>query len=280
MKRTIYLLLLSCVWVLTAFANPSELQKKLEGLKGISGIEKLESDHYAEKYLVRITQPVDHRDPAAGTFTQRVIVSHVGFDRPTILVTEGYGAAYALNPRYQEELSKLLDANMVFVEYRYFLESTPNPCNWDYLTAENSAYDLHNVNRTFKQLYAGKWVSTGISKGGQTTCLYRAWFPDDVDFSRPLRSPLEPRCGRRAPRTLPPQGRHEERPPKDRSFPNRNPETQGRNRPDAGKVLQGQEAGIPYSDGRSIGLLCFGIPVRPLAMGYADQCDPAAHIRY
>lgn len=65
MKRTIYLLLLSCVWVLTAFANPSELQKKLEGLKGISGIEKLESDHYAEKYLVRITQPVDHRDPGS-----------------------------------------------------------------------------------------------------------------------------------------------------------------------------------------------------------------------
>lgn len=46
-----------------AFAgNAQELQKKLEGLKGISGIEKLESDHYAEKYLVRITQPVDHKD--------------------------------------------------------------------------------------------------------------------------------------------------------------------------------------------------------------------------
>ena len=36
--------------------------------------------------------------------------------------------------------------HMVFVEYRYFLESTPNPCNWDYLTAENSAYDLHHGN--------------------------------------------------------------------------------------------------------------------------------------
>lgn len=168
MRRTLKTLspcLVAFLLMLTvAFAaNAQELQKKLEGLKGISGIEKLESDHYAEKYLVRITQPVDHRDPAAGTFTQRVIIAHAGFDRPTILVTEGYGAAYALNPRYQEELSKLLDANMVFVEYRYFLESTPNPCNWEYLTAENSAYDLHNVNRTFRELYAGKWVSTGIS---------------------------------------------------------------------------------------------------------------------
>ena len=195
MRRTLKTLspcLVAFLLMLTvAFAgNAQELQKKLEGLKGISGIEKLESDHYAEKYLVRITQPVDHKNPAAGTFTQRVIVAHVGFDRPTILVTEGYGAAYALNPRYQEELSKLLDANMVFVEYRYFLESTPTPCNWEYLTAENSAYDLHNVNQTFRELYTGKWVSTGISKGGQTTCLYRAWFPDDVDFSVPYVAPL------------------------------------------------------------------------------------------
>ena len=167
MRRTLKTLspcLVAFLLMLTvAFAgNAQELQKKLEGLKGISGIEKLESDHYAEKYLVRITQPVDHKDPAAGTFTQRVIVAHVGFDRPTILVTEGYGAAYALNPRYQEELSKLLDANMVFVEYRYFLESTPTPCNWEYLTAENSAYDLHNVNQTFRELYT---LNRGVEDG-------------------------------------------------------------------------------------------------------------------
>ena len=85
MRRTLKTLspcLVAFLLMLTvAFAgNAQELQKKLEGLKGISGIEKLESDHYAEKYLVRITQPVDHKNPAAGTFTQRVIVAHVGFD--------------------------------------------------------------------------------------------------------------------------------------------------------------------------------------------------------
>ena len=99
MRRTLKTLspcLVAFLLMLTvAFAgNAQELQKKLEGLKGISGIEKLESDHYAEKYLVRITQPVDHKNPAAGTFTQRVIVAHVGFDRPTILVTEEIGRAH------------------------------------------------------------------------------------------------------------------------------------------------------------------------------------------
>lgn len=190
MKRTSCLLLLSFFCTLAVWAAPGELKEKLAALKGISRIETLESDHYAEKYVVRIDQALDPKHPEAGSFTQRVIIGHVGFDRPTILVTEGYGAAYALNPKYQEELSKLLNANLVFVEYRYFLESTPEPLNWDYLTAENSAYDLHRVTTTFKQIYPEKWISTGISKGGQTTTLYRAFFPDDVNFSVPYVAPL------------------------------------------------------------------------------------------
>ena len=190
MKRILSLLWLALLCVVTTWAAPDELRQKLAALHGISGIEKLESEVYPEKYLVRITQQVDPKNPAAGTFTQRVVIGHVGFDRPTVIVTEGYGGAYALNPKYQEELTKLLNANLVFVEYRYFLESTPEPKNWDYLTAENSAYDLHHVNQTFRQLYQGKWISTGISKGGQTTCLYRAYFPDDVDFSVPYVAPL------------------------------------------------------------------------------------------
>lgn len=190
MRRTFHLILLSFLFTLSVMAAPGELREKLATLKGISDIERLESDYYPEKYVVRITQQVDPKNPAAGTFTQRVVVGHIGFDRPTVIVTEGYGGAYAMNPKYREELSKLLDANLVFVEYRYFLESTPEPLNWDYLTAENSAYDLHNVRNTFKQVYPDKWVSTGISKGGQTTMLYRAFFPDDVDISVPYVGPL------------------------------------------------------------------------------------------
>jgi len=189
MKRFIHLTLAFLFFSFSVIAQ-SGLKEKLEGLKGIGRIESMESDHFTEKYLVRITQPLDHSNPSTGTFTQRVVVFHVGFDRPTILVTEGYGGAYAHNPRYREELSKLLNANIVHVEHRYFLESTPQPLNWEYLTTKNSAYDLHNVTNTFKQIYPGKWISTGISKGGQTTMLYRAWFPDDVDISVPYVAPL------------------------------------------------------------------------------------------
>ena len=166
------------------------LEQKINAISAIKEIRPLETSEFSEKYVTYFTQPLDHRHPEKGSFRQRVIVSHVGFDRPTVIVTEGYGAAYALRPQYREELSKLLNANMIFVEYRYFLESTPEPKDWQYLTAENSADDLHAITTAFKNIYPGKWIATGISKGGQTTLLYRTFYPDDVDISVPYVAPL------------------------------------------------------------------------------------------
>nr|WP_302831173.1 S28 family serine protease [uncultured Bacteroides sp.] len=184
------LLLFLFLCTTTSLSAQSDLQQKLSEISAITEVKPLESTVFPEKYVTYFTQPLDHRHPEKGSFRQRVIVSHVGYDRPTVLVTEGYGAAYALNPRYREELSKLLDANMIFVEYRYFLESTPEPKDWQYLTAENSAGDLHAVTTAFKNIYPGKWIATGISKGGQTTLLYRTFYPDDVDVSVPYVAPL------------------------------------------------------------------------------------------
>ena len=166
------------------------LEQKISAISAIKEIRPLETSEFSEKYVTYFIQPLDHRHPEKGSFRQRVIVSHVGFDRPTVIVTEGYGAAYALRSQYREELSKLLNANMIFVEYRYFLESTPEPKDWQYLTAENSADDLHAITTAFKNIYPGKWIATGISKGGQTTLLYRTFYPDDVDISVPYVAPL------------------------------------------------------------------------------------------
>lgn len=166
------------------------LEQKINAISAIKEIRPLETSEFSEKYVTYFTQPLDHRHPEKGSFRQRVIVSHIGFDRPTVIVTEGYGAAYALRSQYREELSKLLNANMIFVEYRYFLESTPEPKDWQYLTAENSADDLHAITTAFKNIYPGKWIATGISKGGQTTLLYRTFYPDDVDISVPYVAPL------------------------------------------------------------------------------------------
>ena len=190
--RTCYaaILLFALLFTSASLSAQTELQQKLSKISAITETKPLESTEFTEKYVTYFTQPLDHRHPEKGSFRQRVIVSHVGFDRPTVLVTEGYGAAYALTPKYREELSKLLNANIIFVEYRYFLESTPEPKDWQYLTAESSADDLHAVTTAFKSIYPGKWIATGISKGGQTCMLYRTFYPDDVDISVPYVAPL------------------------------------------------------------------------------------------
>ena len=182
--KHLYLLGLLCFLTLSATAQTA-LQDKLKAISRITEIKPLESAEFAEKYVTYFTQPLDHDRPELGNFSQRVIVSHVGFERPTVIVTEGYGASYALYPKYREELSKMFNTNMIFVEYRYFLESTPKPRDWQYLTAESSADDLHAIREAFQSIYPGKWIATGISKGGQTAMLYRTFYPNDVDITVP-----------------------------------------------------------------------------------------------
>ena len=173
-----------------AQTDSTEFMKNLCALPGVSEVKKLETTRFPEKYVLKIRQNLDTDNAEAGTFNQRVIVGYVGEDRPTVIVTEGYNADYAMSPSYIEELSDVFDANMVFCEYRYFGESMPKPTDWNFLTVENSLGDLHNVNTTFRKLFKGKWISTGISKGGQTTMFYRTYYPNDVDVSVSYVAPL------------------------------------------------------------------------------------------
>ena len=194
--QLLFVLLCFCSTVLSA----SDLTDRLKTIQAISQIQPIESKCFSEKYVIKFRHPVDYNDPEGMTFEQRVVIGHVGFDRPTVIVTEGYGGAYAHNPGYTEELAEILNANLVHVEYRYFLESTPEPCNWEHLTVWNSLNDLHGVVTALKDIYPEKWLATGISKGGMTCMFYRAYFPNDVEVSVPYVAPLN---------KAPEDGRHE-----------------------------------------------------------------------
>lgn len=176
------------------------LTEKLEQIASIHNIRPLKSTKFEEKVLVNFNHPVDYQDTTVGRFNQRVVIAHRGYDRPTIIVTEGYGGSYAQNENYTEELAEILQANLVHVEYRYFEESTPSPCQWQYLTVWNSLNDLHEVVTALKKIYPKKWLATGVSKGGMTTIFYRAYFPNDVDVSVPYVAPFN---------KAPEDGRHE-----------------------------------------------------------------------
>lgn len=191
MKIRLSIVVVILFFVGTGFAQ--QLARKLDKLtrKYPLTYETIKVDSFfTEKYVLYIDQPIDHTNPNGERFKQRVFLSHLDFDAPVVFITEGYAANYGANPKHVNELSKLLEANQICVEHRYFGTSVPEPLNWDYLTVENAANDHHMVVEILKRIYDEKWISTGISKGGQTAMYHRYFFPEDVDISVPYVAPL------------------------------------------------------------------------------------------
>ena len=171
--------------LLFAQTDAAQLERALFDLPDIAFERLPDTDGGQPRYDIRIKQPLDHKNPAAGYFYQRLQLTHHGFDRPTVMSTQGYELNLGKN-----EIEALLDANHLNIEHRYFGSSRPDPVQWQYLTLEQATADLHHINQLFHNLYAGKWVSTGISKGGQTTIFYRYFYPNDVDVSIPYVAPF------------------------------------------------------------------------------------------
>ncbi|MCF8235052.1 MAG: aminopeptidase [Bacteroidales bacterium] len=169
----------------------SVLMEKISSLPNILEIEKLpSSSYYKAKYKIYFKQPLNHDDTTLGFFKQRLFLLHKDFDKPMVFTTEGYAAEYGNIAFYQNELNSIVDGNEILVEHRYFSESTPENAGWQYLTVENAAADHHNIIQAFKKLYTDKWISTGISKGGQTTLYLVTLYPEDVDFAVAYVAPL------------------------------------------------------------------------------------------
>jgi hypothetical protein len=157
--------------------HATDLLSRLRAVKGIY-VKKIDPlPGFKEGYEIALVQPVDHKNPTGLKFTQRIFLSHRDFSKPVVLETEGYGAPW---PK-ERELAKILDANQIIVEHRYYESSKPNLLNWEYLTSWQAASDHHRIVEILKKIYPGKWVSSGRSKGGMAALFHRAYFPDDVD---------------------------------------------------------------------------------------------------
>ena len=180
------------LFIILLFCGSGCAQKDLsieEFLTSVDGLsfEKIICDSsYLVCYKIMYEQPLDHNNPAGKKFKQRFYLSHINSDRSTVMITHGYEA----RQNNIREISRYLNANQIMVEHRFFGESVPDSMEWKYLTVEQSANDLHRINELFREFYKGKWITSGISKGGQTTIFYRKYFPDDVDVSVPYVAPL------------------------------------------------------------------------------------------
>ena len=118
LKSALWLVMLLIMPLQAMAAELGEAGKRLAALPGVSKVEALKTTLFPEKYVFFIRQQLDAKDASKGYFEQRVVLCHRGFDRPTVLVTEGYNARYAMRENYMDELSKLFETNVITVEYR------------------------------------------------------------------------------------------------------------------------------------------------------------------
>lgn len=189
MKQKLSLIFLFILFAASSFYSQPEtgLLKKLKSFKEISDITPVEHHSaFSEAYEMMISQPIDHNKPNGNKFKQRIFLSHSNYSQPMVFVTEGYAA----NRNYQSELAKILDANQIIVEHRYFGKSVPVKMDWKYLNIKQAAADHHAIVQLFKKIYKGKWISTGISKGGQTTLYFKRFYPTDIDAAVPYVAPI------------------------------------------------------------------------------------------
>jgi len=145
--------------------SSSDLHSRLNALTGVM-VRKIEA------------LPVSKRDSRSPSSSRSIIIARrrqvrpegvyipPDYSKPVVLETEGYGAAW---PK-EREAAKLLNANQVIVEHRYYESSRPKPLDWTHLTSWQAASDHHRIIDLLKKVYPGKWVTSGKSKAEWRPC--------------------------------------------------------------------------------------------------------------
>jgi hypothetical protein len=159
----------------------------LASLPGVTVTETpTETEGYAY-YVLEFTQPVDHEDPEGPTFQQKVSLIHRDQNAPMTVLTSGYWDYYRDSP---VELTRMMLANQISIEHRFFGDSRPEPADWSKCTIEQMAEDQHAIVQALRTVYRGAFITTGGSKGGMTAIYHRRFYPDDVEGTVPYVAPI------------------------------------------------------------------------------------------
>ena len=193
-------------------------QKWLQGIVNenpdvIDSIVVNRQDVYANQngyssYRIYYHQPLVHANPEGEQMQLRaVMLIRKGTNMETALMecnVSGYnlgdvfwntpsvymGSRYY--PNGTNEVALQYKGNWIGLEHRYFGESLPKNY-WrrlEYCTAEEAAADFHALITALKTSLKGKWVVSGISKGGIAVAKQHAFYPEDADLFMPYSAPF------------------------------------------------------------------------------------------
>ena len=157
-------------------------------------------------YVIYYNQPLYHSDAQSARFHLRALITVDTRNDVTKAINHVYCSGYSIEyPNLASpdsmfahdeggtlEIAKRYNANYILIEHRYFQYSAPDKCweNLDPLTAEEAAADFHNLFDGLKKVLKGKWVMSGVSKGGITTLLQHTFYPEDMDVFVPYSAPF------------------------------------------------------------------------------------------
>jgi hypothetical protein len=179
-------------WISTVDPG-AEVRELTDFLSTVSGLTVSETSTAYPGYrafVLQYEQPIDHNNPALGTFKQQMVLHHKDRAAPNVLHTSGYSL---FTYDYLSEPTTALGANQLDTEQRWFGTSHPadvTPESWKYVDIQQAANDHHRIVQALRAFYSGKWVSTGHSKGGMTSLFHRRFFPADIDATIAYVAPI------------------------------------------------------------------------------------------
>ncbi len=167
---------------------PLEIDQALRATAGVSNVVEVASTVPGTRFFrFQLSQPVDHNALGGPVFQQFITLLYRSSTAPVVLATTGYSISQSPS---QGEPTRILAANQITMEHRFFNTSTPSPADWTKLSIRQSADDEHRVVTTLKSLFSGKWLNTGGSKGGMTALFHRHFYPNDVDATLAYVAPI------------------------------------------------------------------------------------------
>jgi len=155
---------------------PVDIAERLAAIDDLV-VEEVGTHQTGYRYFeLEFLQPADHGSPEGERFAQKMGLLHRSFAAPTVLNTNGYGGIGDI----ALELTRILEANQLVVEHRFYGDSVPASVDWTLLRITQAAADHHRIAERLKTIYTGTWISAGHSKGGMTAVYHRRFYPEDV----------------------------------------------------------------------------------------------------
>lgn len=158
--------------------------------------------------MIYYHQPLQHDNPSLGNIPLRALFTVFNVrrnkDKMVQMTIGGYDLKEIVlekpNSQYSYmdfdsssgEIPTRYDGHLLRPEHRFFGTSVPeNPMeNIEYCNAKEAAADFHALEEVVKKVFTGKWVISGVSKGGMCAAIQHAYYPDDADCFVPYVAPI------------------------------------------------------------------------------------------